>query len=119
VVNVAVAPGITALDSGVAVGAFGRDTDGVMVAFVTCPVESTTTYFTGDAVPVKDGKGSNVTVPLALTVYVPSPATVKVVRLQLELTVLVVAHNFTLLAINVAGDVTVSLIKIEIVWFVS
>jgi hypothetical protein len=102
VVNVAVAPGITALDSGVAVGAFGRDTDGVMVAFVTCPVESTTTYFTGDAVPVKDGKGSNVTVPLALTVYVPSPATVKVVRLQLELTVLVVAHNFTLLVTNVA-----------------
>jgi hypothetical protein len=102
VVNVAVPPGITDFDSGVATGAVGIATVGVIVAFVTCPVVSATTYFTGDAVPVNVDKGSNVTVPLALTVYVPSPATVKVVRLQFELTVLVVAHNFTLLVTNVA-----------------
>jgi hypothetical protein len=56
-----------------------------------------------------------VTVPFALTVYVPSPEIVNVVRLQLALAVLVVAHNFTLLAIKVAGDVTVSFVKMEIV----
>jgi hypothetical protein len=115
VVNVAVPPGITALDSGVAVGAPGRETVGVIVAPVTCPVESATTYFTGEASPVKEGSGSKVTVPFALTVYVPSPEIVNVVRLQLALAVLVVAHNFTLLAIKVAGDVTVSFVKMEIV----
>ena len=115
VVNVAVPPGITALDSRVAVGAAGRETVGVIVAPVTWPVESATTYFTGEASPVKEGSGSKVTVPFALTVYVPSPATVRVVRLQLALAVLVVAHNFTLLAIKVAGDVTVSFVKMEIV----
>jgi hypothetical protein len=35
VVNVAVPPGITALDSGVATGAAGRETVGVIVALVT------------------------------------------------------------------------------------
>jgi hypothetical protein len=115
VVNVAVPPGITALDSGVATGALGAATVGVTVALATWPVESVTTYFTGVAVPLNVGRGSNVTVPFAFTVYVPSPATVRVVRLQLALAVLVVAHNFTLLAIKVAGDVTVSFVKMEIV----
>ena len=68
VVNVAVPPGITDFDSGVATGAVGIATVGVIVAFVTCPVVSATTYFTGDAVPVNVDKGSNVTVPLAFTV---------------------------------------------------
>jgi hypothetical protein len=90
------------LDSGVATGAFGAVTVGVIVALATWPVESVTTYFTGVAVPLKVGKGSKVTVPLAFTVYVPSPAIVNVVRLQLALAVLVVAHNFTLLDTNVA-----------------
>ena len=49
----------------------------------------------------------------------PSFGTVKVVKLQLAFTVDVVAHSFTVLGTNVAGDVTVSLPSIEIVWFVS
>jgi hypothetical protein len=40
-------------------------------------------YFTAEATPLKVGSGSNVTVPLALTVYVPSFATVKVDNEQL------------------------------------
>jgi hypothetical protein len=115
VVKEAVPPGTTAFVSGVATGAAGIETVGVMVALVTWPVESATTYFTAVAVPLNVGSGSKVTVPFAFTVYVPSPATVNVVRLQLALTVLVVAHNFTLLAISVAGEVTVSFVKMEIV----
>jgi hypothetical protein len=46
---------------------------------------------------------------------VPWFATVKVVRLQLAFAVLVVAHNFTVLSINVAGDVAESLSKIEMI----
>jgi hypothetical protein len=114
-VKVAVPPGTTAFVSGVATGAAGIETVGVIVAPVTWPVESATTYFTAVAVPLNVGSGSKVTVPFAFTVYVPSPATVNVVRLQLALAVLVVAHNFTLLAIKVAGDVTVSFVKMEIV----
>ena len=54
-----------------------------------------------------------------MTVYVPWLATVNVVRLQLAFAVAVVAHNFTVLATRVAGDVTVSFVKIVMVWFVS
>ena len=115
VVNVAVPPGITALDSGVATGAFGAVTVGVIVALATWPVESVTTYFTGVAVPLKVGKGSKVTVPLAFTVYVPSPAIVNVVRLQLALAVLVVAHNFTLLDTNVAPLPAASFVSGEMI----
>jgi hypothetical protein len=46
---------------------------------------------------------------------VPWPATVNVVRLQEAFAVDVVAHNFTLLAINVAGFAAESLGRIEIV----
>ena len=49
----------------------------------------------------------------------PSFGTVNTVRLQLAFAVDVVAHNFTVLATNVAGDVTVSLLNGEIVWLVS
>jgi hypothetical protein len=72
-------------------------------------------YFTGEAVPTNDGNGSKVTVPFALTVYVPSFGTVNVVRLQLAFAVDVVAHNFTLLATKVAGVVAESLLNGEIV----
>ncbi len=51
VVKVAVPPGITAFDSGVAIGTAGIETVGVIVALVIWPVVSATTYFTGDAVP--------------------------------------------------------------------
>jgi hypothetical protein len=63
---------------------------------------------------VKDGNGSNVTVPFALTVYVPWLATVNVVKSQLAFAVEVAAHNFTVLATKIAGDVAVSFVKIEI-----
>ena len=42
-------PGATFFTSGVATGGGGAATVGVMVAFANCPVESATTYFTGDA----------------------------------------------------------------------
>jgi hypothetical protein len=69
----------------------------------------------GEAGPTNVGNGSNVTVPLAFTVYVPSFGTVNVVRLQFAFNVEVVAHNFTLVGTKVAGEVTVSLPSIEIV----
>jgi cadmium resistance protein CadD (predicted permease) len=64
---------------------------------------------------VNVGNGSKVTVPFALTVYVPWFATVNVVKLQLAFAVEVVAHNFTVLATNVAGEFAVSFASIEIV----
>jgi hypothetical protein len=55
----------------------------VIVAEATWPKPSSTTYFTGVAVPANVGNGSNVTTPVdELTVYVPSPETVKVVNVQ-------------------------------------
>jgi hypothetical protein len=80
---------------------------------------SATTYFTGDAVPTNVGNGSNVIVPFAFTVYVPSFDTVSVVSVQLAFTVDVVAHSFTLLATKVAGVVAESFVRGEIVWLVS
>ena len=68
VVNAIVPPGITDFESGKAVGAPGGFTIGEIFALVTCPVESDTTYFTGDALPLNVGDGSNVTVPFAFTV---------------------------------------------------
>ena len=115
VVKVAVAPGMTDLVSGFATGKAGIATVGVIVAPVNWPVLSCTAYFTGGAVPVKLESGLNVTVPSGFTVYVPTPSTVSVVRSQLAFAVEVVAQSFTVLAINVAGDVTVSLPRIEIV----
>ena len=87
----------------------------MIVASSVRPVESATMYFTAEATPLKVGSGSNVTVPLALTVYVPSFATVKVDNEQLALTVAVVAHNFTLPVTNVAPAPAVSLVRIVIV----
>ena len=60
------------------------------------------------AVPLNVGSGSNVTVPFAFTVYVPSFATVNVVALQPG-TVCPVAHNLTVVATNGKDDPTVSL----------
>jgi hypothetical protein len=119
VVNVAVPPGITALDSGVATGAGGSATVGVIVALAIWPVVSATTYFTDEATPVKDANGLNVTVPFALTVYVPSFGTVNVVKSQLAFAVEVVAHNFTDEATRFAPDPAASFVSGEIVWFVS
>ena len=63
VVKATVPPGITDLVSGVATGIDGDNTVAVIVALVTCPVVSTTTYLTGVAGPVNVGNGSNTTVP--------------------------------------------------------
>ena len=71
------------------------------------------------ATPLKVGNGSNVTVPLAFTVYVPWFATVNVVKSHEEFAVAVVAHNFTLDATIVAGVVAVSLENGLITWLVS
>ena len=95
VVKVAVAPGNTDFDSGFATGRAGAVTVGVIVALATCDIPSCTTYFTGDAVPLKVGYGSKVTVPFAFTVYVPSFGTSRNERLQLASAVDVVAHSFT------------------------
>jgi hypothetical protein len=106
--------GATARRSGEATGGGGMRTVGVMVALATRPLMSATMYFTGAAVPMNDGSGSNETVPFAFTVYVPSFGTVNVVKLQLAFAVEVVAHNFTLLATNVAGATAESFVRGEI-----
>ncbi len=49
----------------------------------------------------------------------PSPATVNDVRLHEAFAVDVDEHKRTVLGTNVAGDVTVSFVRTEIVWFVS
>ena len=76
---------------------------------------SATTYLTAEAVPVNEGNGSNVTVPLAFTVYVPSFGTVNVVRLQLALAVAVDAHNLTEVALSAASEPAWSFVNGEIV----
>ena len=92
----------------------------MIVAFANCPVESATTYFAGVVtVPLKDGSGSKVTVPLALAVYVPSLATVSESKVQLVVGVEVVAHNFTEEGVNVAPAPAASFVRTVIVWFVS
>jgi hypothetical protein len=106
---------MTAFDSELATGTPGAATVGVMVAPVTWPVVSATTYFTGEAVPRNVGNGSKVIVPFAFTVYVPSFGTVNVVRLQLAFAVEVVAHNFTDEGTNVAPEPGVSFASGEIV----
>jgi hypothetical protein len=113
--NETVADGATGRRSGVATGGGGISTVGVMVAEATRPLTSATTYFTGDAVPTKVGNGSKVTVPFALTVYVPSPPTVSVVSVQLAIAVEIFAHKRTLLGTSVAGATAESLFSGEIV----
>ena len=68
VVNATDAPAATFLVCGVATGALGVPTVATTVALPRRVVESATTYFTGDALPVNEGNGSNVIVPAALTV---------------------------------------------------
>jgi len=69
VVKVAVPPGTTSLVSGVAVGAAGADTVGVMVAWTVLSRVSATWYVTGVVtVPLNVGSGSNVTDPSVFTV---------------------------------------------------
>jgi hypothetical protein len=108
VVNATVPPANTALVSGVASGAGGGVTVGVIVASSDRPSESVAWYVIAVAVPLNVGSGSNVTVPFAFTVYVPSLATVNDVALQPG-TVCPVAHNLTVVAINGKDDPTVSL----------
>ena len=97
-----------------AIGTRGALTVGVIVALVTWPVESATTYFTGVATPAKVGNGLNVTVPSGLTVYVPSFGTVNDVNVHEAFAVVVVAHNLRLDATKVAGLVAESFVKGEI-----
>jgi hypothetical protein len=72
---------------------------------------SATTYFTGDAVPVNVGSGSNVIVPFRFAVYVPSLGTVREGEVQLALAVEVVAQNFTEVASSGASDPAVSFVS--------
>lgn len=74
--------GSRVLVCGVAVGAVGAATVGVMVAVAFCAKASTTAYLIGVAIPEKVGSGVKVTVE-PLNVYVPSFAKVKVVAVQL------------------------------------
>jgi len=97
-----------------AIGTRGALTVGVIVALVTWPVVSATTYFTGVATPAKVGNGSNVTVPFELTVYVPSFGTVNDVNVHEVFAVDVVAHNFRLEVTNDAGLVAESFANGEI-----
>ena len=114
--KVAVPPAKTARGSGVAAVLGGNITDGVIKAGTVRPRMSVTTYFTGDAVPLNVGNGSNVTTPVVVfTVYVPSPATVNDVNVQLAFAVDVVAHKRTVLASKVAGVVALSFVNGEIV----
>jgi hypothetical protein len=83
---------------------------------------SATWYLTAVAVPLNVGNGSNVTVPFAFTVYVPSFAIVNEVCVQLFGVCALGAtpHNFTVEATN--GALTApatSLVSGEIVWFAS
>jgi hypothetical protein len=71
----------------------------------------------GVAFPVNEGNGSNVTVPFALAVYVPSPVTVSDEPVHEPLAVDVV-HSFT----GDDRDVPVPAVSLEsgvMVWFVS
>ncbi len=86
-----------------------------MVASANCVVESATTYFTSDAVPVKDGNGLNVTVQFEFTLYVPSPGTSRELRLQLAFAVKIVAHSFTDVATRFAGAVAASFVRITMI----
>ena len=119
VVNATVSPGFTDFVWGVATGAFGAATVGVIVALVCWLLVSVTTYFTGVAAPLNVGSGSNVTVPSGLTVYVPSLGTTSESKLHELLADDVVKHNFKVLGIYVAGAVVVSLDNGEITWLVS
>ena len=83
VVNAAVPPGATLSVFGLTVGGLGKPTVTLINAAARCVVESATTYFTEEAGPLKVGSGLNVTVPFALTVYVPWFVIVKVVCEQL------------------------------------
>jgi hypothetical protein len=111
VVNATSPPGITDFDCDVAVGDAGAETVGVTVAPASCPIVSATTYFTGDAVPVNVGSGSNVIVPFRFAVYVPSLGTVREGEVQLALAVEVVAQNFTEVASSGASDPAVSFVS--------
>ena len=80
--NETLVAGSKVLVCGVAVGAVGAATVGVIVAVAFWVNASTTAYLIGVAVPEKVGNGVNVTVE-PLNVYVPSFAIVKDVAVQL------------------------------------
>ena len=82
-------------------------------------MESATTYFTDDAVPLKVGNGSKVTVPFALTRYVPSLATKSSVNVQLAFAVEIVAQSLTDVVVRVAPAPAASPVSTSIIWFVS
>ena len=70
-VNVVVVAGKSVLVCGVAIGAAGAATTGVMVAITFWPTTSATAYLIAGAVPEKVITGVNVTV-LPVSVYVPT-----------------------------------------------
>jgi hypothetical protein len=65
------------------------------------------------------GNGLNVTVPFALTVYVPSFGTVNDVNVHEVFAVDVVAHNLRLEGTRLAGEVAESFVNGEINWLTS
>ena len=79
--------------SGLAMGASGPKTTGVIKAVVVWPVESATAYFTEAAVPMKFAIGTKETIPDELTEYVPSNGIVIVVKLHKAVAVAVVGQN--------------------------
>jgi hypothetical protein len=80
------------------------------VAVAFWPSESVTEYVIGVAVPVKVESGVKVIAPVvALTVYVPSLAIVKVVSAQFV--VVPAAQSFTLVASKVVPVPAVSLVS--------
>ena len=81
---------------GVAVGAVGAATVGVIVAVAFCANASTIAYLIGVAVPENVASGVNVTVDPE-SVYVPSFAMVRLVAVQLAAGVETVGHKPTML----------------------
>ena len=99
-VKVVVLDGNRVLVCGVAIGAAGAATTGVMVAMTFWPTTSATAYLIAGAVPEKVITGVKVTV-LPLSVYVPTglfrlSKTVTEVSVQLAASVWVVGHKPTM-----------------------
>ena len=94
-VNATLVFGSKVLVCGVAVGAVGAATVGVIVAVAFCANASTTAYLIAVAVPENVGKGVKVTVE-PLSVYVPWFAIVRVVSVQLAAGVETVAQRPTM-----------------------
>ena len=103
-----------------ATGTGAAPTVGVIVEWATWPRESSIRYGTAVAVRlVKETSGSKVTVPFAFTVYVPSPATVKDVFVQLG-AVSEDPHNLSVdVTSGALASPGLSFVNGEMVWFTS